>query len=75
MARSAPLSGAQQIHQHAVLAEPFRVGQGTATAGETKEQLGEDGDWGKPGPGAFPALERGFIVDSLPEVEAAAEGR
>ena len=62
------------VHQHLVFSHPLGVGQRSASAGEGKEQLGDDRDGGEAGASAFAHLQGGFGKDAFPEAKAAAEG-
>jgi len=69
-----PSFQAQQIHQHSVFAHPLGIGQRGSPLVRVKSSWAMLGDGRKTGAGAFARVQRGFFVQALPEIKAAAEG-
>ena len=65
---------AQQVHQNPVLADALGVSQGSPAAGQGKDQLGDDGGGSETDVLALARIQRGFLLQALPEIKAAAEG-
>jgi hypothetical protein len=65
---------AQKSHQNFVLAATLGIGKTGAANCQHKHKLGNNGDWREPDALAFSWVQRGFILNALPEIKAAAEG-